>query len=34
MNYMLRGLEPALFERYFDLDDAALAAAGMRRGRL
>jgi hypothetical protein len=33
MNYILRGLEPALFETLFDLDDAALAARGMRRMR-
>jgi hypothetical protein len=33
MNYQLRGLEPALFESLFDLDDAALAARGMRRLR-
>ena len=33
MNYQLRGLEPALFERFFDLDDAALARLGMRRTR-
>jgi hypothetical protein len=31
MNYLLRGLEPALFEKLFDLDDAALAVRGMRR---
>jgi len=31
MNYQLRGLEPALFEKLFDLDDAALADGGMRR---
>jgi uncharacterized protein DUF1203 len=30
MHYTLRGLEPALFEPLFDLDDAALAARGMR----
>ena len=30
MSYQLSGLEPALFEGYFDLDDAALAARGMR----
>ena len=33
MNYQLRGLEPALFEKLFDLDDAALAGLGMRRMR-
>ena len=33
MNYQLRGLEPALFEKLFDLDDAALAERGMRRMR-
>jgi hypothetical protein len=33
MNYVLRGLEPALFEHLFDLDDAALAERGMRRVR-
>jgi hypothetical protein len=33
MNYILRGLEPALFEKLFDLDDAALAERGMRRMR-
>jgi len=31
MNYLLRGLEPALFEKLFDLDDGALAERGMRR---
>ncbi len=30
MNYKLRGLEPALFEKFFDLDEAALAERGMR----
>ena len=30
MNYQLRGLEPALFEKYFALDEAELAARGMR----
>ncbi|MEX0735233.1 MAG: DUF1203 domain-containing protein [Steroidobacteraceae bacterium] len=30
MNYELRGLEPALFERLFDLDVGTLAARGMR----
>jgi hypothetical protein len=33
MNYQLRGLEPAPFERLFDLDDEALAELGMRRMR-
>jgi hypothetical protein len=33
MNYQLRGLEPAQFEKLFDLDDAALAERGMRRMR-
>lgn len=33
MNYQLSGLEPAPFEKLFDLDDAALAARGMRRMR-
>jgi Protein of unknown function (DUF1203) len=33
MNYQLRGLEPAPFEKLFDLDDEALAALGMRRMR-
>ena len=33
MSYQVRGLEPAMFERLFDLDDAALAARGMRRVR-
>jgi hypothetical protein len=33
MNYILRGLEPALFEGLFGLDDAALAERGMRRMR-
>ena len=33
MNYQLRGLEPAPFEKLFDLDDAELAARGMRRMR-
>ncbi len=33
MNYQLRGLEPALFEGFFGLDDEALAARGMRRMR-
>jgi hypothetical protein len=31
MNYQLRGLEPTLFEELFQLDDAALAARGMKR---
>lgn len=30
MSYQLRGLEPARFESFFDLDAAALAARGMR----
>ncbi|MGH8131116.1 MAG: DUF1203 domain-containing protein [Steroidobacteraceae bacterium] len=30
MSYELRGLEPGLFEPYFDLDETALAARGMR----
>ena len=33
MNYQLRGLEPAPFEKLFDLDDAMLASLGMRRMR-
>ena len=33
MNYQLRGLEPALFEKLFDLDDTALEERGMRRMR-
>jgi len=33
MNYVLRGLEPAPFEKLFDLDEATLAARGMRRLR-
>ena len=33
MNYQLRGLEPAPFEKLFDLDDEALAGLGMRRMR-
>jgi len=33
MNYQLRGLEPVLFEKLFDLDDAALEERGMRRMR-
>ena len=33
MNYQLRGLEPAPFEKLFELDDEALAARGMRRMR-
>ncbi len=33
MNYILRGLEPALFEKLFDLDEVALAERGMRRVR-
>lgn len=34
MNYQIRGLEPALFEKLFDLDDEALAARGMQRMRV
>ena len=30
MSYRLRGLEPALFEKHFDLDEQALAERGMR----
>lgn len=30
MSYQLRGLEPAQFEKYFGLDEAGLAARGMR----
>lgn len=30
MNYRLRGLEPAQFEKYFSLDKTALAERGMR----
>jgi hypothetical protein len=33
MNYQLRGLEPAPFEKLFDLDDEALSGRGMRRMR-
>jgi hypothetical protein len=33
VNYQLRGLEPALFENLFHLDDAVLAERGMRRVR-
>jgi hypothetical protein len=33
MNYQLRGLDPAPFQGLFDLDDAALAARGIRRMR-
>jgi hypothetical protein len=33
MSYILRGLEPAMFEKLFDLDDAALAGRGIRRMR-
>jgi hypothetical protein len=33
MNYQLRGLEPAPFEKLFDLDDETLAGLGMRRMR-
>lgn len=31
MNFQLRGLEPAPFEKLFDLDDGELAARGMKR---
>lgn len=31
MNFQLRGLEPASFEKLFDLDDGELAARGMKR---
>lgn len=34
MKYQLRGIEPAPFETLFDLDDAELAARGMRRMRV
>jgi hypothetical protein len=34
MNYVLRGLEPALFEKLFDLSDAELAGRGMKRMRV
>ncbi|MGH8242871.1 MAG: DUF1203 domain-containing protein [Steroidobacteraceae bacterium] len=34
MSYQLRGLEPALFEKLFGLDDAVLAGRGMRRMRV
>lgn len=34
MNYQLRGLEPALFEKLFELDDAELAGRGIRRMRV
>ena len=34
MNYQLRGLEPRLFESLFELDEASLAARGMRRMRV
>jgi hypothetical protein len=30
MSYRLRGLEPALFEKFFDLDEPALAERSMR----
>ncbi len=30
MSYTLRGLEPGLFQPFFELDDEALAARGMR----
>jgi hypothetical protein len=33
MNYAIQGLEPAQFETLFGLDDAALAARGMKRVR-
>ena len=33
MSYQVRGLEPALFDQLFDLDDAALAERGIRRVR-
>ena len=33
MTYQLRGLEPAPFEKLFDLDESELAARGMRRMR-
>jgi hypothetical protein len=33
MSYILRGLEPAMFEKLFDLDDAELAGRGIRRMR-
>ena len=33
MNYQLRGLEPAQFEKFFDLGEDALAKLGMRRVR-
>ena len=34
MSYVLHGLEPALFQPLFDLDDATLAARGIRRMRV
>jgi len=34
MSYTLHGLEPALFQPLFDLDDAALATRDMRRMRV
>ena len=34
MNHQLRGLDPALFEKLFDLDDAALAERGVKRLRV
>ncbi len=34
MKYQLQGLEPAQFAPLFDLDDATLAARGMRRMRV
>ena len=33
MDFAIRGLEPALFEQFFTLDDAALTERGMRRVR-
>ena len=33
MNYQIRGLDSAPFQSLFDLDDAALAARGIRRMR-
>ncbi|HEU0226060.1 MAG TPA: DUF1203 domain-containing protein [Steroidobacteraceae bacterium] len=34
MNYQLSGLEPAQFEKLFELDDAELGKRGMRRMRV
>jgi hypothetical protein len=34
MSYVLYGLEPALFQPLYELDDATLAARGMRRMRV